>query len=172
VPQSTRLMPALSLKRYMRLFRRLEKPDDEPFIRQLMIETLTEQLAAWSWPEDVRERLLDVQYRIRREGFWASAAECPGTIVLAKKEPVAWYVSAEFDDEIRLVNLMVRKAHRGKGIGSEILRQLLVDSDRSGKRLRLSVATNNQRASELYVRLGFRRTGSDGVHYFMERPAR
>lgn len=155
----------------MRLFRRLEKPDDEPFIRQLMIETLTEHLAAWSWPEEVRERLLDAQYRIRRQGFRASAAECPGTIVLIDEEPIAWYVAADFDDEIRLVNLVVRNAHRGKGIGSEILQQLLGDSDRSGRTLRLSVAMNNQRASELYARLGFRRTGSDGVHYFMERPA-
>lgn len=157
--------------RSMRLFRRLETPDDEPFIRQLMIETLTDQLGARSWPDEIRYRLLDDQYKIRREGFRVSAADRPGTIVLVHGEPIAWYIAAEFDDEIRLVNLVVRNAHRHKGIGSAILRQLFFDSDSSGKRLRLSVAIENRRANELYTRLGFSQTGDDGVHYFMERPA-
>ncbi|MGH9628804.1 MAG: GNAT family N-acetyltransferase [Bryobacteraceae bacterium] len=155
----------------MRLLCRLETPEDEPFIRRLIIETLTEQLAAWSWPGDVREPLLDAQYRIRRQGFRASAGDGPGTIVVVDDKPVAWYTAAEFDDEIRLVNLVVGSDHRGKGIGSAVLRQLLSASDHSGKRLRLSVAMNNPRASELYARLGFQRTGDDGVHLFMERPA-
>jgi ribosomal protein S18 acetylase RimI-like enzyme len=153
------------------MFCRLENPDDEPFIRRLMIETLAGQLNACSWPDEIRESLLDAQYRIRRDGFRASAENRPGTIVLIDGEPVAWYIAAEFDHEIRLVNLVVAQEHRGRGLGSAILRQLLIDSDRSGKTLRLSVAINNQRAGELYARFGFRRTGDDGVHYFMERPA-
>jgi ribosomal protein S18 acetylase RimI-like enzyme len=155
----------------MRLLCRLEEPDDEPFIRRLMIETLTDQLAAWSWPDEVRDLLLDAQYNIRRQGFRAIMADHPGVIVLVDGEPVAWYVAGEFEDEIRLVNLVVQNAYRGKGIGSAILRRLLVASDRSGKKLQLSVASNNQRASEFYARFGFRRTGDDGAHYTMERLA-
>jgi ribosomal protein S18 acetylase RimI-like enzyme len=154
----------------MNLRCRSETPDDEPFIRELMIETLTGQLAAWSWPEEVRGPLLDAQYRIRRRGFCESAGGGPGIIVLAEGEPVAWYVAADSTEEIRLVNLVVRTEHRGKGIGSAILRQLVTDSDRSSRRLRLSVAVNNRRASQLYARFGFQRTGGDGVHDFMERP--
>jgi ribosomal protein S18 acetylase RimI-like enzyme len=155
----------------MRLICRLEKPEDDPFIRRLMIDTLTDQLGVDCWPDEVRERLLEEQYKIRRQGFRASAADLPGTIVLVDNEPVAWYVAAEFDDEIQLVNLMVQRTHRGKGIGTEILRKLIADSDRAGKSLRLSVALNNQRATNLYARLGFHRTGTDGVHQSMERPA-
>jgi ribosomal protein S18 acetylase RimI-like enzyme len=150
---------------------RLENPDDESFIRKLMIETLAGQLDACSWHDEIRESLLDAQYRIRRAGFRASAGNQPGTIVLIDGEPVAWYIAADFDDEIRLVNLVVANQHRGKGLGSAILRQLLIHSDHSGKTLRLSVAINNPRAAELYARFGFRRTGDDGVHHFMERPA-
>jgi ribosomal protein S18 acetylase RimI-like enzyme len=155
----------------MRLNCRLEKPEDDPFIRRLMTDTLTDQLGASGWPDEIRERLLGEQYRIRRQGFRASAGDRPGTIVLVDDEPIAWYVAAEFDDEIRLVNLVVQRAHRNKGFGTEILQKLIADSDRSGKGLRLAVALNNQRATELYSRLGFQRTGGDGVHTFMERPA-
>ena len=155
----------------MRLICRLEGPEDEPFIHRLLIDTLTDQLGASGWPDEVRERLLEEQYRIRRQGYHASAAGRPGTIVLVDNEPIAWYVAAEFDDEIQLVNLVVQRMHRGKGIGTEILQKLIADSDRSGKDLRLSVALNNQRATDLYARLGFHRTGTDGVHQSMERPA-
>ena len=155
----------------MRLSCRLETPEDEPFIRRLMMETLSTQLAAHLWPEEVRESLLDAQYRIRRQGFRTGEGDIQGAIVLVEAERVAWYVTAEWNDEVRLVNLVVQKELRGKGIGSAILRNLLDASDRSGKTVRLSVATNNQGASNLYERLGFHRTGSDGAHDSMERPA-
>jgi ribosomal protein S18 acetylase RimI-like enzyme len=150
---------------------RIETPEDEPFIRQLMFETLTDQLEASSWPDAVREPILDAQYRVRRQGFRKSAEDRPGTILLVNGEPVGWYVAADLDYEIRLVNLVVLSKHRGKGIGSAVLRELVTGSNHAHKTLTLSVAMNNQRAFDLYVRMGFRQTGDDGVHYFMERPA-
>ena len=146
---------------------RTESREDEPFIRGLMMETLVDQLGASSWPDSIREPVLDAQYRVRRQGFRMSAGDKPGTLVLVNGEPVAWYVAADLEDEIRLVNLMVLRKHRGKGIGSAVLRKLVMAS----KALTLSVAMNNQRAFDLYTRMGFRRTGDDGVHYFMERLA-
>jgi ribosomal protein S18 acetylase RimI-like enzyme len=145
---------------------RTETSEDEPFIRRLMIETLTDQLGAWSWPDGVREPLLDAQSRVRRQGFRASAGDKPGTIAVINDEPVAWYIAVELPGEIRLLNLVVARERRGKGIGSAVLRKLVMAS----KTVTLSVAINNQRALDLYTRMGFRRAGDDGVHYFMERP--
>jgi ribosomal protein S18 acetylase RimI-like enzyme len=154
----------------MRVLCRLETPEDELFIRRLMMKTLACQLAAHLWPDEVRETLLDAQYRIRREGFRSGDGNIQSVIVLIERERVAWYVTSELDDEVRLVSLVVQSEHCGKGIGSAILRQLLDAADRSGKTVRLSVAMNNPGASELYSRLGFHRTGGDGTHYAMERP--
>ena len=131
------------------------------------MEILVDQLGASSWPDSVREPVLDAQYRVRRQGFRMSAGDKPGTLVLVNGEPVAWYVAAELPDEIRLVNLVVLRERRGKGIGTAVLRKLAG----SRKTLKLSVAMNNHRAFDLYTRMGFRRTGDDGVHYFMELPA-
>ena len=150
---------------------RTETPEDEPFIRELMLETLSDQLEASSWPASVREPILDAQYRVRRHGFRKSAEGRPGTIVLVNGEPVAWYVAADLDHEIRLVSLVVSSMHRRKGIGSAVLRELVTGSNDARKTLTLSVAMNNQRALDLYTRMGFRQTGHDGVHYFMERAA-
>jgi ribosomal protein S18 acetylase RimI-like enzyme len=147
---------------------RAEIAEDEPFIRRLMLDVLAEQLGAACWPECIREPILESQYRVRRQGFQKSAGEQPGTIVLVNGEPAAWYVAAEQSDGIHLINLIVQKEHRGKGIGSAVLRKLSADPR---KAVTLSVARNNQRALDLYTRMGFRQTGGDGVHCSMERPA-
>jgi ribosomal protein S18 acetylase RimI-like enzyme len=154
----------------MRLTYRPETPDDEPFLRTLMIETLAEQLAAWSWPEQIRAPLLETQYQVQRQG-WRSRGGS-SMIVLQADEAVGWYVTVESADEIRLLNLMVLAQYRGQGIGSAILCTLLTASDAAGKPLRLAVLVNNNRAMQLYERLGFQRLGGDEVQHDMERPPR
>ena len=95
----------------MRLAYRPETPDDESFVRTLLIETLAEQLAAWSWPEQIRASLLETQYQVRRQGFRSICST--SMIVLDGDKPVGWYVTAERADEVRLVNIMVLAQHRG-----------------------------------------------------------
>jgi ribosomal protein S18 acetylase RimI-like enzyme len=150
----------------MRLAYRPETPDDEALVRTLLIETLVEHLAAWSWPEQLRQPVLETQYQVQRQGFRSIGNA--SMIVLHEDTPVGWYVTAESADEVRLVNLMVLSQHRGQGIGSTVLRTLLATSEATGKPLRLSVAVNNGRALQLYEQLGFQRIGGDEVHHYME----
>lgn len=152
----------------MSLAYRPETPDDESFVRTLLVETLTEQLAAWSWPECLRQPMLETQYQVRRQGFRSSGDS--SIIVLDGDKPVGWYVTVESADEVRLVNIMVLAQHRGQGIGSTVLHKLLAASNAAGKPLRLAVASNNGRALQLYERLGFQRIGGDEVQHCMEHP--
>jgi ribosomal protein S18 acetylase RimI-like enzyme len=137
-------------------------------LRTLILETLTEQLAVWSWPEHIRTPLLETQYQVQRQGF----RHCgdTSTIVLDGDVPVGWYVTAESTDAIRLVNIMVLAQHRGQGIGSAILSMLMAAADTTGKPLQLSVVAQNERALRLYERLGFQRIGGDEAQHFLERP--
>jgi len=152
----------------MRLAYRPETPDDASFVRTLLIATLTEHLAAWSWPEHIRQPMLETQYQVRRQGFRSSGNS--SIIVLDGDKPVGWYVTAESAGAVRLVHIMVLAQYRGQGIGSAILHTLLAVSDAAGKPLRLSVAVRNGRALQLYERLGFQRIGGDEVQHFMEHP--
>ena len=72
----------------MSLAYRPETPDDESFVRTLLVETLTEQLAAWSWPECLRQPMLETQYQVRRQGFRSSGDYI---IVLDGDQLVGWY---------------------------------------------------------------------------------
>ncbi len=71
------------------------------------------------------------------------------------------------DEEIRVVDLVVAVAQRGRGIGTELLRRLLQQAAAAGKPLRLQVLKGN-RAAQLYQRLGFTKTGESVMHEQLE----
>jgi len=147
---------------------RPETAEDEPFLRRLIMQTITEQLMASSWPEPMREHLLGIQYTARR----AAHADLPGResrIISVDGEDVGWLVVADLEDEVRLVEIMVLSEHRGKGIGSASIDEVLAAAARAGKPARLNVDVLNSRAIALYQRLGFARIGDNEVQQVMER---
>jgi len=155
----------------MTISRRLEVAEDEPFLRRLIIESAGEELAAWLWPEPVRDRLLSIQYTSRRQSIHANFPGAQSQVIVIEGESVGWLVVAELPGEIRLVEIMVAARHRGKGIGSTVMREVLSDADRSGKPVRLAVGVANSGAIYLYEEMGFRRIGGDAVRHEMERRA-
>lgn len=70
-------------------------------------------------------------------------------------------------DAPALIHLHVRDTHRGRGIGTALLREAeLVVSRRGGTALALAVGVDNDNAARLYLRLGYQQTGVlDTVEY-------
>ena len=152
----------------MLVTRRPLAPDDEPFVRSLILATVAEELRAWAWPEPMRSNLLEMQYRVRRQGVESTFPDAEKSIVMIDGQPAGWVVVSRTSDEIHLVDIAILAEWRGAGVGTTTLRELLAESDRAGKPIRLTVNVTN-RAALLYERLGFRRTGGNQVQHFMER---
>jgi ribosomal protein S18 acetylase RimI-like enzyme len=142
--------------------------EDEPFLRRLIIATLTEELAAWACPEAMRDQLLEIQYRIRRQGIAANYGDAGLSVIAVGDEPVGWIVGLWSDAELYIVEIAILPPWRGQGIGATVLSNVLAESDRRGLPARLNVNINN-RAVRLYERLGFRRTDGTEVQHFMVR---
>jgi ribosomal protein S18 acetylase RimI-like enzyme len=145
----------------MTVSRRTETPEDEPFLRKLVLETLASELGANDWPEPMRDHLLQIQYRQRR-------AAGNGQIILLDGEEAGWIVLANLSDEIRIIEIMVREERRGLGAGSAVIAEIQATAREAGKAVRLGVNAINKDAIRLYRRLGFRETGGDGVQHEME----
>jgi ribosomal protein S18 acetylase RimI-like enzyme len=67
----------------------------------------------------------------------------------------------ERDDEVFLGLIELAPEYQGRGIGSRLIRELIDGAD--GKRVTLSVLGVNDRAYQLYRRLGFTEVSRDGV---------
>ena len=143
-------------------------PEDVPYIRQVIVDTVAEQLGAAHWPEPARSHLLGVQYASRRQTIAATFPGAVDYIPLLDGEPAGWYTIAEYDQEIRPIEMMIVPEHRSKGICSAILQGCIERSRDTGRPVRFSVSVSNPRARILYERLGFRRAGGDEAFDFME----
>lgn len=61
------------------------------------------------------------------------------------------------DGSVLVLNIAVDTGHRGKGIGSAMMRRLIEESAREGKKqIVLAVTSSNENAIRIYERLGFR----------------
>ncbi len=69
-------------------------------------------------------------------------------------------------DELHINNLAVAPAHRGAGIGTALLREVLLEGSRLGaRRATLEVRRSNDAARRLYERLGFTVAGVRRAYY-------
>ena len=69
-------------------------------------------------------------------------------------------------DDIRIMDIALAPAFRGRGIGTGLLRELMAEAGASGRSLSIHVELNNP-ARRLYDRLGFVPAGEHGVYVLM-----
>lgn len=147
---------------------RLETVEDEPFVHQLILESLTGELAAWAWPENIRASLLETQYLGRIAGIQTTYPHADRHLLLADGHPAGRMVVDRGAKEIYLVDIVVSPELRNRGVATYVLRKLIDEADRAAKLLSLTVNAFNP-AQRLYMRFGFRRTGGDELQWRMER---
>ena len=85
-------------------------------------------------------------------------------------EPAGRLYVARWEDEIRVMDIALLPEHRGAGIGTRLLRDLLDEAEASGKKVTVHVELNNP-ALTLYQRLGFRPVAERGVYLLLETRA-
>ena len=83
----------------------------------------------------------------------------------------AGFLQASFlDPYYEIQELHLLPAYRGKGIGSQILRQLQETCTAQGQTIRIGCFRENQRAKALYEKLGFVETSETDTHFILVYP--
>jgi ribosomal protein S18 acetylase RimI-like enzyme len=145
--------------------RRIAQLGDEAFTFDLFIST-RDELAVLA--AEVRKPLLDMQYRAQRQQF---ATDFPGAeyeILIVDGENVGELIVDRGADGVRIVDVTVDRSHRGRGIASAVLTDVIDSAARVGLPVSLSVWSTNVGARRLYQRLGFVAV-SDGYGYLEMR---
>ena len=151
---------------------RPESADDEEFVRRLILENVAAELGATAWPEPMRTHQLGIQYTSRRQSHRDNYPGAGNRIAESGGQRAGWVVTAILPDEVRLVDIIVPQALRGRGIGAAVIGAILTEAATLNKPVRLHVNTANAGAIRLYERFGFKRIDGDELRHFMEaRPA-
>ena len=142
-------------------------PEDSEFLYSVYANTRTEELAAVDWSDAQKEEFLRSQFNAQHRAYQETYKGGDFLVILRDGEPVGRLYVARWQQEIRIVDIALLPEYRNAGIGSAILRDILEEGARTGKRVSIHVEMFNP-ALRLYQRLGFRRLHDHGVYHFME----
>jgi ribosomal protein S18 acetylase RimI-like enzyme len=142
--------------------------DDQDFLFQLYTSTRQAEFAALGWAGAQLEPLLRMQFSAQQRWYETAYAQAEEQIVMLGEAPVGRIIVHRAADATTLVDISLLPAHRGGGIGGGLIRDLIAECSQKKVRLRLQVLKTNP-AAHLYERLGFVRTGEDGMHFQMEK---
>ena len=88
-------------------------------------------------------------------------------ILLVDGEPCGYTGIEDRPGDVYLRELVIQPEYQGRGIGTTILRQVMARAQGRGVPVRMQVLQQN-RAQDLYRRVGFREVGRTETHVLME----
>lgn len=144
---------------------------DGAFLLAVYSSTRAEELARTGWDAAQKEGFLRMQFEAQRRCYDGDYPGAEFHIILMEGQSAGRLYVHRREAEIRVMDIALLPEFRGKGIGTGLLRELLDEAGRTGRRVSIHVEVFNP-ALRLYERLGFHRVTSDGVYFLMEwRPS-
>ncbi|MEA2219330.1 MAG: hypothetical protein QOJ35_1956 [Solirubrobacteraceae bacterium] len=140
---------------------------DEAFMRGVYASTREEELAAVPWSAEEKDAFIAMQFAARRSHYAQHYTGMTSDVVLVDGDDAGCLLVARWATEIRIVDIALLPAFRGRGAGSELLAELMDEATEMAERLSFHVEREN-RARRLYERLGFVAVGETGVYLLME----
>ena len=99
---------------------RPETPADNPFLERLYIDVRWEEVLRTQWPEEVRIAFLRDQFRLQRLHYLKHYFDADFSVLTVEGEPAGRMYLHYSPDEIRIVDISLLSAFRGKGIGTAV----------------------------------------------------
>jgi GNAT superfamily N-acetyltransferase len=145
------------------------EPGDEDFLRRVYASTRADELALVPWDQAQKDAFLRWQFDAQDQWYTQQYAGASRDIVLVAGEAAGRLYVHRTENEILIVDISLLAEHRGRGVGTALLREVLAEGEVTGRRVTVHVERFN-RALVLYRRLGFTLVEDQGVHLLLERP--
>jgi ribosomal protein S18 acetylase RimI-like enzyme len=141
---------------------------DRAFLKQVYASTRADELALLAWTDEQKAGFIAHQFEAQDAHYRNHYDDAAFDVIEVDGEPAGRLYVHRGPSEIRIVDIALAPAFRGRGLGTRLLRALIAEAEDGGRKLSIHVEVNNP-ARRLYERLGFRRAGEYGVYLLMER---
>jgi GNAT superfamily N-acetyltransferase len=141
--------------------------DDYDFLVEVYGSTRAEELALVPWTAEQQQAFVRSQFAAQQDHYTKKYPAASHDIIMADNRPVGRLYVARLDQEIRIVDITLLPAERNDGIGSYLIKQLLDEANRSGKKTRIYVEEFNP-SLRLFERLGFSPSEQHGIHLLLQ----
>lgn len=142
------------------------KPSDKPFLYRVYASTRPD-IAMLNTSGEEKTKLLRSQFKAQTFHFHTHFSDADFLLVLKGKQPIGRLYIHRRADEIRVIDIALLPEHRGQGIGTKLLVDILKEGRVADKPVRLHVE-KYMSAIRFYERLGFVKIAEKDYHFLME----
>ena len=142
-------------------------PDDNAFLLEVYGSTRAEELAMTPWTDEQRYAFLLHQFTAQLDHYAKNYPTATHDVIMSDGRQVGRIYVARLENEIRIIDLTLLPHERNAGIGSYLIRQVLVEAGRTKQSVRIWVEDFNP-SLRLFERLGFTRSEQQGFHLLMK----
>lgn len=139
---------------------------DAAFLRDLYAASRSNEMALVDWPDDVKRQFLAEQFALQHRHYEKVYIGADFLLIEHGIDPIGRIYVYRSPSEIRLMDIALVPAWRGRGIGTALLEELMAEARATQSELTLHVEPDNP-AQRLYKRLGFRLIEQRGVYDFL-----
>lgn len=143
------------------------RAEDEPFLFEVYASTRADEMALVPWPAEHRAAFLRQQFTAQQQHYQEHYPNAEHLIILADETPVGRLYIDRAANAIMILDVTIMPAQRGRGLGTQLLRDLCAEAATSARPLQIYVETFN-RSQTLFARLGFKPQQIEGFHQLWE----
>jgi ribosomal protein S18 acetylase RimI-like enzyme len=145
---------------------RAARPEDEDFLRQVYASTRAEELSLVDWSDAQKQAFIAAQFAAQDYSYRSHYPGADFHVIVVAGQPAGRLYVHRRPAEIRIMDLALLPQYRGRGIGSQLLAQVMAEGRARGLPVTIHVEKFNP-ALRLYQRLGFRVVDDKGVYCFL-----
>jgi ribosomal protein S18 acetylase RimI-like enzyme len=140
---------------------------DEDFLYRVYASTRTDEMALVDWSAEQKEAFLRMQLQAQTTHYRAYYPNAEYQIIQREASiPIGRLIVDRSNDSLLLMDIALLPEYRSAGIGTTIIQDLMAEADSTNQPIILHVEIFNP-AMKLYERLGFVKTGEQGIYHEM-----
>jgi ribosomal protein S18 acetylase RimI-like enzyme len=151
----------------MQITLRLVEEADEPFLYELYANTRQEELSQVPWADEQKAEFLRMQFQAQKAGYGNTHPKAAHSIICTGAERVGRLYIDRTADQIHILDVTVAPRFRNRGLGSQVLRDILGEARSLNQKVTVYVESFNP-SLRLFERLGFRTAKVDGFQLLLE----
>jgi len=147
---------------------RPETAEDAPFLRALYAAGRRAEMNVTGWPPEMIAQFLGQQFDLQTRHYRTHYKGAAWGVITLDGEPVGRLYLHQGKGDLRIIDIAVAPEQQSQGIGAGLIGAVFEMGRRAGTGVSIHVEEINHGARRLYERLGFRQTGTQGIHLRMD----
>jgi ribosomal protein S18 acetylase RimI-like enzyme len=142
-------------------------PGDAELLYRIYASTREDELAVVPWDAAQKEAFLRMQFAAQDRYYHANFPDASYDLIVSGDEVLGRLYVDRGEAAWLVLDLALLPGHRGQGIGTQLLTEVLAEAGAASKPVQMHVEQFNP-AQRLYDRLGFRMIADQGVYLLLE----